>query len=94
MSLDRKTPDSSGAPSELHRELQRYVRYLTLERGRANNTVNAYRSDLEGYLEWLEALSIRTASAITATQVSAYLEGLTGSRTTVARKLSSIKNFD
>jgi len=81
------------APTDLERELERYLRYVTLERGRSKNTVAAYRSDLQRYLEWLATGGVSTPAGITAQRVSNYVSGLPGSATTVARKLSSIKNF-
>jgi integrase/recombinase XerD len=80
-------------PSELERYLEHYVRYLTLERGRAGNTIAAYRRDIVAYLHALEGSGIRVASGVTTERVRAYIEGLDGAATTVARKVSSIKNF-
>jgi integrase/recombinase XerD len=80
-------------PSELERYLEHYVRYLTLERGRSGNTIAAYRRDVAAYLHALEGLGIGDASAITTDRVRAYVESLEGAATTVARKVSSIKNF-
>ena len=79
--------------SELERELERYIRYVTLERGRSPHTVSAYRSDLGQYLAWLEARSVGSGSKVSADHVRDYVGALSGTRTTVARKLSSIKNF-
>ncbi|MBT5616760.1 MAG: site-specific integrase, partial [Microbacteriaceae bacterium] len=52
MSLEPKS-ESPRPLSDLERELARYIRYVTLERGRSANTVSAYRSDLERYCEFL-----------------------------------------
>jgi integrase/recombinase XerD len=84
---------SNSSRSELERELERYIRYVTLERGRSPHTVSAYRSDLGHYLAWLAARSLLAAPAVTADHVRDYVGELAGARTTVARKLSSIKNF-
>ena len=84
---------SSSSRTELERELERYIRYVTLERGRSPHTVSAYRSDLGHYLAWLATRSVVAASAVTADHVRDYVGELAGARTTVARKLSSIKNF-
>jgi integrase/recombinase XerD len=84
---------SSSSRTELERELERYIRYVTLERGRSPHTVSAYRSDLDHYLAWLATRSLVAASAVTADHVRDYVGELAGARTTVARKLSSIKNF-
>lgn len=79
--------------SELERSLEHYVRYLTLERGRSVNTISAYSRDLLAYLTHLDSLGISTPGAITPSHVMTYVESLEGAATTVARKVSSIKNF-
>ena len=84
---------SSSPRSELERELERYIRYVTLERGRSPHTVSAYRSDLAHYLAWLAARDLGRSGELGAEHVRDYVGGLSGARTTVARKLSSIKNF-
>jgi integrase/recombinase XerD len=55
--------------------------------------VSAYRSDLGHYLAWLATRSLVAAAAVKADHVRDYVGELAGARTTVARKLSSIKNF-
>jgi integrase/recombinase XerD len=84
---------SSSSRTELERELERYIRHVTLERGRSPHTVSAYRSDLGHYLAWLATRSLVAAAAVKADHVRDYVGELAGARTTVARKLSSIKNF-
>lgn len=79
--------------SELERYLEHYVRYLTLERGRSQNTIAAYSRDLQAYVQYLHSLGVDTPSAITASQARSYVESLEGAATTLARKVSSIKNF-
>lgn len=79
--------------SELERYLEHYVRYLTLERGRSQNTIAAYSRDLQAYVQYLHSLGVDTPSAIKASQARSYVEGLEGAATTLARKVSSIKNF-
>ena len=79
--------------SELERYLEHYVRYLTLERGRSQNTIAAYSRDLQAYLQYLHSLGVDTPSAIRASQARSYVESLEGAATTLARKVSSIKNF-
>jgi len=79
--------------SELERYLEHYVRYLTLERGRSQNTIAAYSRDLQAYVQYLHSLGVDTPSAIVASQARSYVESLEGAATTLARKVSSIKNF-
>lgn len=89
------SPNSGGrlAPTDLERELDRYLRYVSLERGRSKNTVSAYRSDLRKYLDALALQGVHTPSGVTKKHVSDYVDRLSGSATTVSRKLSSIRNF-
>ena len=79
--------------SELERYLEHYVRYLTLERGRSQNTIAAYSRDLQAYVQYLHSLGVDTPRAIMASQARSYVESLEGAATTLARKVSSIKNF-
>jgi integrase/recombinase XerD len=79
--------------SELERYLEHYVRYLTLERGRSPNTIAAYTRDLRAYLLYLASRGVDSPEDTTAAHVQAYVQGLDGVATTVARKVSSIKNF-
>jgi integrase/recombinase XerD len=57
------------------------------------NTISAYSRDLRAYIEHLDAWGVSQPGEITAPQVTAYVESLEGVATTVARKVSSIKNF-
>ena len=79
--------------SELERYLEHYVRYLTLERGRSQNTIAAYSRDLQAYVQYLHSVGVDTPRAIMASQARSYVESLEGAATTLARKVSSIKNF-
>lgn len=85
------SPDKPKSP--LERELERYLRYVTLERGRSKNTVLAYRRDLEEYRTALENKGIVEASRISSSAASSYVASLGGAATTRARKISSIRNF-
>lgn len=85
--------NTPGTRSDLDRELERYVRYLALERGRSQNTISAYRGDLSGYRRWLETRRVTAAVDITEAHVREYVHQSEGSRATIARKLSSIRNF-
>lgn len=90
MSANPKTP---RVATDFDRELERYIRYLTLERGRSANTISAYRGDLLAYREWLSQRRVTKPADITGDHVRAYVETIAGARTTTARKVSSIRNF-
>ena len=50
------TADDAAAPTaivELPLEVEDFLGWLATERGRAANTIAAYRRDLAGYAEWL-----------------------------------------
>jgi len=85
------SPDS--APTPIERELDRYIRYVSLERGRSPNTVAAYRRDLAAYLVWLGKRGVSRPERIQPRTVAEYVASLPGVSTTVARKLSSIRTF-
>lgn len=85
------SPDK--APTSLERELDRYIRYVSLERGRSPNTVAAYRRDLSAYLVWLGECGVSRPEGVQPRAVADYVANLPGVATTVARKLSSIRSF-
>ena len=85
--------DSPQPPTSLERELDHYLRFVTLERGLAPHTISAYRQDLRAYLSWLHTQGIDSARSITAADTTAYFHALSGTERTRARKLSSLKNF-
>ncbi len=85
--------DSQRPPTSLERELDHYLRFVTLERGLAPHTISAYRQDLGAYLTWLHNQGIDSAQRITPADTTAYFHALSGTERTRARKLSSLKNF-
>lgn len=82
----------------LARDLDLYLRHVSIERGLAANTVAAYRRDLSGYVEWLGARGVAEVGGVTQQQVSEYLREL-GTRETpltassLARVLSSVRGW-
>lgn len=81
----------------LHRQIEAYLRHLTIERGMAKNTLAAYSRDLRRYEEYLEALGVCAPSDITKQQVSAFGEQLVTKfglkATSVARVLSGVRGL-
>lgn len=57
---------------QLARAVDAYVRHIALERGLSDHTVAAYRRDLAGYLEWLDAHGVTDTDAVTAQLVAAF----------------------
>ena len=83
----------------LARDLDQYLRHVSIERGLASNTVAAYRRDLDGYVEWLGARGVGEIRDVTQQQVSEYVREL-GSRevapltaSSLARVLSSVRGL-
>ncbi|MFM2384148.1 MAG: hypothetical protein RL166_22 [Actinomycetota bacterium] len=81
----------------LHRQIEAYLRHLTIERGMAKNTLAAYSRDLKRYEEYLESLGIGLPDEITKQQVSAFGEQLVTKfglkATSVARVLSGVRGL-
>lgn len=83
----------------LARDLDSYLRHVSIERGLAANTVAAYRRDLDGYVEWLGARGVVEIADVSQQQVSDYVREL-GSRedspltaSSLARVLSSVRGL-
>lgn len=78
-------------------ELRRYLQFVSLEKGLAQNSLTAYRHDLERYLSFIENdLGIRDLGGVTLTHIENYLEELTAmglSVSSIARNISSIRSF-
>ena len=75
------------------RHVERFLRYLTLERGRSANTVTAYRGDLGMYQAFLEGKGIAEVQHITEGDVQRFVEDLDGTPRTINRRISSIRSF-
>ncbi len=79
--------------------LERYLRYLSIERGRSANTIAAYRRDVTGYLRFLQSRGVTAAAAIGRADVAAYAEELASHAepalavSSIARMLSSVRGF-
>jgi len=81
----------------LHRQIEAYLRHLTIERGMAKNTLAAYSRDLKRYEQYLEELGVSAPGEITKQQVSAFGEQLVTKfglkATSVARVLSGVRGL-
>ncbi len=78
-------------------ELRRYLQFIKLEKGLAENSVNSYENDLNRYLKFIsEEIRVNDLSGITLTHIEQYLDVLTELGLTVssiARNISSIRSF-
>lgn len=76
--------------------MEDFIRYLEKEKRASRNTVDAYRRDIEGFKDYINEKSERTLDEVTKTDVIGYVMFLNDentSKSTVARKLSSIRSF-
>lgn len=94
-------PGSAGVPAAtpLRKDLARYLRHVTVERGLSANTVAAYRRDLDAYLVHLEHGGVTSPEHVAAADVTAFLHDLRDrgdeslATASAARYLSSVKGF-
>lgn len=92
----------SAAPSAALRQAVRtYLDHLTVERGLAENTLRAYRRDLERYLRTLAAAGVSDLAAVTPTHVERHLSALRSgageqpplSAASAARAISAVRGL-
>ena len=83
----------------LTRDLDQYLRHVSIERGLSANTVAAYRRDLGTYLEWLASRGITEIGDVERQHVSDFLRDLATredsplTATSLARVLSSVRGL-
>ncbi len=73
-----------------------FIDALWMERGLAENTLSAYRSDLVGFARWLESRSVGSLHAVSRADIMDYLAARVAggaSRRSSARLLSSLRRF-
>ncbi len=73
-----------------------YLSYIEFERRLSKNTILSYKNDLEKYIAFLKKRKIGSITNITQKDILEYLEYLSQegiSTTSIARKLTTIKNF-
>ena len=79
----------------LTRESEEYLSWLAVERGRARNTISAYRRDLLAYEAWLTEQGLAPTD-VTEAEVQRYVAHLLASGrrpTSIARALSAVRNL-
>jgi integrase/recombinase XerD len=92
-------PDADvGSGTELGTELDRYLRHLSIERGRSPHTIAAYRRDLTRLLDDLRLAGVTEPTTITPDLVTAFARSLREgpeplASSSVARMLSSVRGF-
>ena len=83
---------------QLDRALDTYLRHVTIERGLSEHTIAAYRRDLGGYLEWLDAAGIVDTAEITPAVVGRFIADRSAAdpspaATSLARLQSSVRGW-
>lgn len=76
--------------------IEDYINYIMFEKRLSNNTVKSYENDLRKYKEYIKQRYIQNFDKVTKQDIVDYLELLNKSNlsaTTMARKLTTIKNF-
>jgi integrase/recombinase XerD len=69
-----------------------FLAYLELERGLSRNTLEAYRSDLLQFGEFLERRGLQ-ATQVSHGDLAAFLSELHGAASTLARKVACLRSF-
>lgn len=82
----------------MRRQVSQFLRYMTTERNASELTIKAYREDLIGLIDWLEHSQGRSPVAEQLTpqdlrSFQATLQEAGYARTTIARKLASLRSF-
>ena len=81
----------------ISRQIDSYLRHLTVERGMSKNTLAAYRRDLDRYQQFLTERNIASVDAISEQIVTNFGIALTTkwglAATSVARVLSGVRGF-
>ena len=81
----------------ISRQIDSYLRHLTVERGMSKNTLAAYRRDLDRYQQFLTERNIASVDAISEQIVTNFGIALTAkwglAATSVARVLSGVRGF-
>src|SRR3954467_14811856 len=84
------------------RRIERFLDHLTVERGLAPNTVEAYRRDLSRFATYLRSHGVRSLGQADERTISAFVASLSGSAredgapyrtSTVVRMLSSVRSL-
>ena len=92
-------PSATEAPQidpVIQQHLEDYLGYLLYQRGRSENTVRAYETDLRSLFVFLASQRVTGLDQVTIEELRGWLvrmqeEGL--GRTTMARRISAVKNF-
>ena len=77
----------------MDRNLEKFIRYLEIEKNYSKLTILNYRLDLEGFLEFLAGASLESVDYLTVRKYLALLKERNLNSRTVSRHLSSLRSF-
>ncbi|MFM5904372.1 MAG: site-specific tyrosine recombinase XerD [Microbacteriaceae bacterium] len=81
----------------IEREVENYLRHLTIERGMSKNTISAYRTDLFKYLTFLTERAIQSLDQVDELLLNEFSLELTNrwsmGASSIARVLSGVRGF-
>src|SRR5574344_223718 len=76
--------------------LSEYLEYLEVEKGLSQNTIDAYRRDLEAFLDLCEKNGAEDVTVIERSNINQYIMNLYENKyspTSVMRKIASLRGF-
>jgi len=77
----------------MDRNLEKFIRYLEIEKNYSKLTILNYRLDLEGFLKFLAGASLESVDYLTVRKYLALLKERNLNSRTVSRHLSSLRSF-
>ena len=84
------------SPKKEDQNLRSFFNYLIIEKGLSNNTIDAYETDLNSFIKWIDKNKITNYLEVKESDINKYISYLFSSKlksSSVNRKLSSLKSF-
>tara|TARA_Y100001936_G_C16049329_1_gene656745 strand:- start:726 stop:1616 length:891 start_codon:yes stop_codon:yes gene_type:complete len=84
------------SPKKEDQNLRSFFNYLIIEKGLSNNTIDAYETDLNSFIKWINKNKITNYLEVKESDINKYISYLFRSKlksSSVNRKLSSLKSF-
>ncbi len=93
---DTRSPAKNLTPTLAHQYAREFLDYLSLERGAARATLDAYRRDIAQHIDYLEEQSVIFPKDVTGNVLLEFFEELRNKglhQNSLARKSSSLRRF-
>ena len=84
------------SPKKEDQNLRSFFNYLIIEKGLSNNTIDAYETDLNSFIKWINKNKTTNYLEVKESDINKYISYLFRSKlksSSVNRKLSSLKSF-